>query len=243
MPLPREAVYNELNGEEVRQILRRRVDDLLSTVPYLQRHLTLPRVRMTVTIDLVVRADQQGGERHRIADDFTVRTEDTSAADEPSDVRLSGHDAVDAAPGPAGRPPGQIRDEFGLPDAVPTRGPVATHDEMVHGNDIPMPPDAAYGRLPTEQEKLTAYREKEERMRALAEPPAPPVTLPGVMVERGRRQTHVTMDRGGPAMGGNDPVPVEAPTLRNAGAAPDPEAREEFKDFRGTGISKGNRRQ
>lgn len=246
MPLPREAVYNALNGAEVKSILEQRVAALLSTVPYFQRHLTLDRVRMTVTVELVVRADQAGAERHVITDDFAVRTGEATPYDLAADVRLSGRDVVDAAP-PAGKPPGQIRDEYGLPDAVPTKGPIATEDAQLRASDVPMPPDANFGRLPTEQEKMRAYREQEDARRAVetvetVEAPAAPVTLPGVMVERGRRQTSVTMDRGGPAIGSNHPAPVVEPTLRNAGAAPDAEARAEFHDTRATGISKGNRK-
>jgi hypothetical protein len=242
MPLPREAVYNELNGLEISEILKSRVAALFSTVPYFQRHLTLQRVRMVLNVELIVRADQPGGERHRIADDFQVRTDGATTYDEPFDIRLAGHDTVNSAPGqPDSRPPGQIRYEHGLPDAVPTRGPIATEDAQLLASDVPMPPDANFGRLPTEQEKLAAHRAQQDARR-IAEAPPEPVTLPGVMVERGNRQTHVTMDRGGPAIGGNNPAPVESPNLRNAGAAPDAEARAEFDEFRGSGISKGNRR-
>lgn len=133
MPLPREQVFNELNGEEIKLILCQRLRSRLDEVPYLARHLTMPRVRVTFTVKLEVYADQPTPEVHRIEDQLTL----TTGSDEPvapfviQEIR----DVVDASPGlesQGHKPPDQIRYEAGLPIAVPVKQlglPVA--DEMV----------------------------------------------------------------------------------------------------------------
>lgn len=106
MPLPTGATFNELDGEEAKHVLLERFRARLNEVPYLQRHITLPRVRMTMQVTLELYADQPTPERHEISDQYNL-------------VVLN--DTVSAAPGPGGHPPDQVRDEHGLPATVPTR--------------------------------------------------------------------------------------------------------------------------
>jgi hypothetical protein len=137
MPLPRQLVYNDLSGEEVRHVLEERFSRLLSDVPYLQKHLTLPRVKMTLTVHLDVYADQPNPERHTIHNDLEVKSEGS----EPDSLVFSGDvtEVVNASPGIGGKPPDQIRDEHNLGIPVPTRGSnlnVTTLEDRVEGRRI-----------------------------------------------------------------------------------------------------------
>jgi hypothetical protein len=200
MPLAREAVFNELNGAEVKAILEQRVRQVLDQVPYLQKHLTLPRVRMRVTCELNCWADQAGSETHHISDDFTVRCENAPSG--APDQVYSSEDVVDASPGPereGHRPPSAWRDEHGLPDAYPMRGAVATEDVFLRpGENLP-------------SQELPRLPEPEE-----------PVRIPGLLVERGthagaRDKTFMTLDRGGPSLTGPSPAPIEGLNFKNQG--------------------------
>lgn len=93
MPLPSGATFNELDGEEVKAILIARFRDKLDSIPYLQRHLTLPRVEMITLIQLKLWADQPTPEVHEISDSYTINV----------------------SPTPGGHPPDQVRDDHGLP--------------------------------------------------------------------------------------------------------------------------------
>lgn len=120
--------YNDLDGEEIRHILEERFQKLLAEVPYLQRHITLPRVRMTLHVQLDSWADQPTPDRQTITD--TVEIIDESNEDKPlvlfDSVELS--DTVSAAPGKGGKPPDQVRVEHGLSIPTPVRGPIAAED-------------------------------------------------------------------------------------------------------------------
>jgi hypothetical protein len=147
VPLPSRVVYNDLSGDEVRHILEERFSRLLSDVPYLQKHLTLPRVKMTVTVHLDVYADQPNPERHTIQNSIDVVSDDASVFAEPV---FSGDatDSVSAAPGPGGKPPDQIRDEHGLGISVPTRGSLnhTALEDRVEGRKMSLPNGATVDR-------------------------------------------------------------------------------------------------
>ena len=104
MQLPSSLVYNDLNGEEIKSVLKQRFAQVLDEVPFLRHHLTLPRVSMHLTVHLDQWADQQTPERLEIVDSVT----------------LENH--LSAAPTPDGHPPDQVRDEHGLAIPAPHRG-------------------------------------------------------------------------------------------------------------------------
>lgn len=118
MPLSREAVYNDLNGIEIKEILLDRFSARLAEVPWLQRHLTLPRVRMKLSVAFEIYADQPTPEVHSIDDDFTIRTE-SDRTPPPIPVEHEFEDVIDASPD--GDPPDQIREEAGIDLLTPTR--------------------------------------------------------------------------------------------------------------------------
>ena len=64
--------YNELDGTEVKQVIGNRMQQFLDTVPHFQRHITLPRVRVTVQIKLELWADQPAPEAVPLNDRFDV---------------------------------------------------------------------------------------------------------------------------------------------------------------------------
>ena len=108
MPLPRTLVYNDLSGDEVKHILAERFATLLSEVPYLQKHLTLPRVKMHLNVVLEVWADQATPETKQIMDQVEIRGEA---------MELS--TTIDASRN--GQPPDLIREQYGL--GIPTPEP------------------------------------------------------------------------------------------------------------------------
>jgi hypothetical protein len=120
MPLPATLTYNELDGTEVAHVLEDRFGQVLRSVPYLQRHLTLPRVRMTLQVKLEIWADQPHPETQSIHDQLEILTapyEGTAA------VVFTAESVDSAAPGPGGHPPDQIRETHGLPVARAGPGP------------------------------------------------------------------------------------------------------------------------
>ena len=119
-PRPSKLVYNDLNGEEIKHVVVLSVEQLLGTIPYLQRHLTLPRVRITIPIKFECYADQPTPEVLSIP--FTLEVENSPVAESAQPISQDVSRVVDASP--AGTPPDQVREEFGL--AVPR--PVAVRD-------------------------------------------------------------------------------------------------------------------
>jgi hypothetical protein len=118
MPLPAMLTFNELNGEEVKHVLENRFEQIVKQVPYFQRHITLPRVRMTMQVRLEIWSDQPAPETLNLGDTLTV------VFDEPRLVDTITAESVDtAAPVPGGHPPDQIREMHGLPIPQPARGP------------------------------------------------------------------------------------------------------------------------
>lgn len=130
MPLPSRLTYNDLNGEEIKAVLEERFAKLLAEVPYLQRHITLPRVRMTLKIELDAWADQPTPERQTITD--IVEVLDETAEQRPLILYSSAEmeDTVSAAPGRGGQVPDKIRADHGLVIPTPLRGPVAIEDTV-----------------------------------------------------------------------------------------------------------------
>jgi hypothetical protein len=118
MPQTGLLTFNELNGEEVRYILSNRFEQVMKGIPYFQRHLTLPRVKMTLNIELAIWADQPFPEIVPISDEVDVRI-----TCEPSPAEVIRAKAVDAAaPIPGGHPPDKIREMHGLPISEPGPG-------------------------------------------------------------------------------------------------------------------------
>jgi hypothetical protein len=126
--------YNELDGSEVAHVLENRFEQIIKNVPYFQRHLTLPRVRITLQVKLEIWADQPNPETQKISECIEV------VHDDPRLAAIIEAETVDsAAPGPGGHPPDQIREMHGLPIAQPARGPrevggqIATSDQYIPG--------------------------------------------------------------------------------------------------------------
>ena len=117
MPLPAMLCYNDLDGSEVQHVVRNRLNDFLDTVPYFQRHLTFPRVRITTSVKLEVWADSPQPDVVPLNDSFAVVVEHS----EP--VVFEGESVDTAAPIAGGHPPDQIREIHGLPISQPSRGP------------------------------------------------------------------------------------------------------------------------
>lgn len=110
--------FNELNGEEVKKVLENRCYDILEEVPYFQKHITLPRVKMTLQVKLEIWADQPHPDQINIGDALTV------ILDQPELIDTITAESIDnAAPIPGGVPPDRIRELHGLPVATPQRGP------------------------------------------------------------------------------------------------------------------------
>ena len=104
MSLPTGATFNELDGEEAKAVLLQRFKAKLDEVPYLQRHITLPRVKMSLLVQLSLYNDQPTPEVHEIADEFNL-------------IVLS--DTVNVSPTPGGHPPDRVRDDHGI--QIPTQ--------------------------------------------------------------------------------------------------------------------------
>lgn len=118
MPQPSVVTYNELNGEEVATVLENRFRQFLGAVPYFQKHLTMPRVRIALEVKLEVWADQPHPDVISLTDKFSVIVEH----DEPVDI-FTGQSVDSTAPVAGGHPPDQVREMHGLPVSEPARGP------------------------------------------------------------------------------------------------------------------------
>lgn len=117
MPLPSMLTFNELNGEEVKAVLTNRFADVMREVPYFARHLTMPRVRMTLRVELEIWADQPSPETVTIGDMCEVVLQDPVLKE-----TIVGESVDSTAPGD-GHPPDQIREWHGLPISAPAKGP------------------------------------------------------------------------------------------------------------------------
>ena len=148
-PLSAEVVYNHLTGEEVKQILCGRFLDILERIPELsQSHITLPRVRM----ELSVRLEIQGRTPPKVSttDDLVVRMRDMPPATEISAVKQRDEEVVVSANDvDGGDPPDKIRDEHSLPVNVPTRTPFGIQDVPTVRPGATYPPVTLEGRTIT----------------------------------------------------------------------------------------------
>jgi hypothetical protein len=108
--------FNELNGEEVKHVVGNRFEQFLDTVTHFQRHMTMPRLRITTQIKLEIWADQPSPDVVPLSDRFDVVVEHT----EPAEV-ITG-EAVDSTAPTDGHPPDQVREMHGLPLSAPSRG-------------------------------------------------------------------------------------------------------------------------
>lgn len=117
MPLPSLVTYNELDGLEVASVLRNRFNDFLVGVPYFQKHLTLPRCRITFHVKLEVWADAPQPDVIPLGDRLEVIIE---RAVQPEIIEAETVDST--APIAGGHPPDQIRDMHSLPITQPMRG-------------------------------------------------------------------------------------------------------------------------
>lgn len=157
MPLPSILTYNELDGSEVSLILQGRFQQILAAVPYLQRHLTLPRVRMKLEVTLEVWADQPTPDILKINDRVEVKVDgpEAEAAELIETVEATSIDI--AAPIEGGHPPGEIRAMHGL--AIPTPGPgarnvgghiaTADHAAVLEGQEVEGRPGLTVSRTGT----------------------------------------------------------------------------------------------
>lgn len=138
-PLPTTLTFNELDGSEVAHVLENRFHQIVERVPYFQRHLTLPRVRMTLQVKLEIWAEQPSPEVHSINDRIDV------VLDDPRLAAIIEAEAIDsAAPGPGGHPPDQIREMHGLPILQPTRGPREIGGHIATGDTWQASPGARF---------------------------------------------------------------------------------------------------
>lgn len=142
MPLSAEVVYNELNGEEGKEILVQRVSDLLSAIPEFRRLISLNRVRMRIDIELEVWG--RTPPTVSVKDEFMVLARNPLAEDEGEEIHAgySAGSEIYANPSvPGGLHPDQIREDHALPIMVPTRGPFGHQDEMIVRQPAqPVPP-------------------------------------------------------------------------------------------------------
>jgi len=139
MPLPSMLCYNELDGSEVGHILERRFEQVMQSVPYFQRHITLPRVRMTLQVKLEIWADQPAPETLNIGDTLTV------VLDEPVLDTITAESVDSTAPG-SGHPPDQLREMHGLPVSQPARGAREIGGQVAIGDQYPAPGAGLEGR-------------------------------------------------------------------------------------------------
>lgn len=158
--LPSQLTYNDLNGEEAKEILVDWFRQLLSQQSILQRHLTLPMAKLT--LDIGIQIDSYIGgtvpvasppETQYIPGSVTLlndvggqRLDERSASEilskdkiEHTEQRLSA--VVNAAPVPGGEPPDQIREKHELPVPRPGYGDRETGRHLFIGDpDVPVVP-------------------------------------------------------------------------------------------------------
>ncbi len=142
MPLPSEQIYNDLTGEECREILIRRFADLLSLNPDLRPNLTLSRVRLTLVVHVEVHGRTPPS--FDIVDELTISTSrnlhkpvlDIPGSDHVDSTRTLASEINSDSLDPEGQPPDQIRIEHGLPTVQPTRSPMGFIEDAM----TPAPP-------------------------------------------------------------------------------------------------------
>lgn len=149
MPMPSMVTYNELDGTEIAGVLRNRFNDFLAGVPYFQKHLTMPRCRISFQIKLEVWADQPQPDVIPLGDKFEVVIE---RPHEPVDV-IEAETSDSSAPIPGGHPPDEIREMHGLPITQPMRGRkeiggqlVIADQPMLDGREVELTPGVKISR-------------------------------------------------------------------------------------------------
>lgn len=138
--MPSMVTYNELDGTEVAAVLENRFDQFVRGVPYFQKHITLPRVRITFQVKLEVWADQPSPEVIALSDRLEVIVE---GSNDPTEI-ITAESTDSSAPIPGGHPPDQIRELHGLPVSRPARGPrdigaqvwISDQVEPLDGNEV-----------------------------------------------------------------------------------------------------------
>ena len=118
MALPSMLTYNELDGTEVAQIIQNRIEQFVMTVPHFQRHITLPRVRVTVNVRLELWADQPTPESVPLNDRFDILVERAAETEV-----IEGESVDSSAPVDGGHPPDRLREMHGLALSEPAQGP------------------------------------------------------------------------------------------------------------------------
>jgi hypothetical protein len=112
-------------------------------VPYFQRHITLPRVRMTLRVELQIWADQPSPETQYISDMLEV------VYDQPVLVDAITAESVDSTAPTDGHPPDQVRELHGLPVSAPSRGPREVGGQIAVADQFgePQPPEQSLAGL------------------------------------------------------------------------------------------------
>lgn len=141
MPLPAVLTFNELNGEEVKSVLENRFEQVMRQVPYFQRHITLPRVRMTLSVKLEIWADQPQPETLKIGDALTVVYEV-----EPNLDTFEAESVDSTANVAGGQPPDQIREMHGLAISQPGPGPREIGSHIATSDNYPAQVNVLDGR-------------------------------------------------------------------------------------------------
>lgn len=126
---PSIVTYNELDGSEVRHVIENRIEQFLGDVPYFQKHLTLPRVRVTVNVKLELWADQPSPEVHPLNDKFDIIVEREQSVEV-----IEGESVDSTAPIPGGQPADRIREMHGLPVFEPAPGPREVGGHIMTGD-------------------------------------------------------------------------------------------------------------
>lgn len=125
MPLSSEQVYNDLNGSDCKEILLTRFADLLNSVQELSHNITLPRVRMSLSINLEVFGRTPS--EFTITDSLTIRAQNVQYTPE-LQITKELEAVINSDVRNGGQAPDQIREEHGVPIMVPTKGSFGVED-------------------------------------------------------------------------------------------------------------------
>lgn len=111
--------FNELDGLEIKELLRKRWVQIIDAVPQFQHHITFPKVRVSLVAEVEIWADQAQPEILPLTERLEVIVESKVKA--PTETfRIESEDST--APIPGGHPPDELRDMHGLPVTQPVRG-------------------------------------------------------------------------------------------------------------------------
>ena len=111
--------YNDLNGAEMRDILVERFIAVLDEVPYFQKHLTLPRVKAVIKVELTCEAEDPNAVPN-ITLDETVEVRLPTAGTVGNVIQsFDLSSVVDSSP--KGTPPDNVRLEHGIEPTQPSQ--------------------------------------------------------------------------------------------------------------------------